>query len=188
MLSISRKYHFNDQEKLYFVSFATVYWLDVFTRNEYRTILLDSLRHCQAEKGLELYAWCLMPSHVHLIMGTVGEPMQGILRDMKRHTSKKITAAITDNPQESRREWLLWMLERAGKKNSNNERYQFWQQHNKPIELNTIEKLRQRLNYLHENPVVAGFVEKPEDWLYSSAVDYYTNRKGLIDNLIFVRV
>jgi len=182
---MSRKYKFNDQQKLYFVSFATVYWLDVFTRNEYRNIMLDSFRYCQAEKGLEIYAWCLMPSHVHLIMGTVGEPMQDILRDMKKYTSKRLTAAIEANPQESRREWMLWMMARAGKKNPNNEKMQFWQQHNQPIELNTPEKLRQRLNYLHNNPVVAGFVEKPEDWLYSSAVDYCTNRKGLID-LIYI--
>ncbi len=55
---MSRKYKFNDQEKLYFVSFATVYWIDVFVRNEYRNIMLDSFRYCQAEKGLEIYAWC----------------------------------------------------------------------------------------------------------------------------------
>ncbi len=182
---MSRTYKFHDQSKLYFVSFATVYWIDVFVRNDYRNIMLDSFRHCQAEKGLEIYAWCLMTSHVHLIIGTVGEPMQAILRDMKKHTSKKITAAIEANPQESHREWMLWMMARAGKKNPNNEQMQFWQQHNQPIELNTNEKLRQRLNYLHNNPVAAGFVEKPEYWLYSSAVDYYTTRKGLID-IIFI--
>lgn len=182
---MSRTYKFNDQEKLYFVSFATVYWIDVFTRSEYRAIVLDSFRYCQAEKGLEIYAWCLMTNHVHLIMGTVGEPMQAILRDMKKHTSKKLTAAIEANQHESRREWMLRLIAWAGKTNPNNEKMQFWQQHNQPIELNTPEKLRQRLDYLHNNPVVAGFVEKPENWLYSSAVDYYTNRKGLID-IIFI--
>ncbi len=126
-----------------------------------------------------------MPSHVHLIMGTAGEPMQDILRDMKKHTSKKITSAIEANQHESRREWMLRLMEWAGKTNPNNEKMQFWQQHNQPIELNTPEKLRQRLDYLHNNPVISGFVERPEDWLYSSAVDYYTNRKGLID-IIFV--
>ena len=44
---MSRKYKFRDQDKLYFVSFAVVYWIDVFIRNEYRHVLLDSLRYCQ---------------------------------------------------------------------------------------------------------------------------------------------
>ncbi|MBN2817621.1 MAG: hypothetical protein JXP36_01540, partial [Bacteroidales bacterium] len=48
-------------------------------------------------------------------------------------TSKAIITAINENIQESRREWLLWMFERAGSKNGNNSKFQFWQQHNKPI-------------------------------------------------------
>ncbi len=65
---MSTKYKIRDQQKLYFVSFAVAYWLDVFIRNEYRLILLDSLRYCQKNKDLELYPWCIMTSHVHLII------------------------------------------------------------------------------------------------------------------------
>ncbi len=59
-------------------------------------------------------------NHVHLIIGTRGEPMENILRDLKKHTAKKIVAAIAENPVESRKEWMIWMFERAGKKNPNN--------------------------------------------------------------------
>ena len=76
---------------------------------------------------------------------------------------------------------MIWMFERAGKKNPNNTNIQFWQQHNQPIQLDTVTKIRQRLDYLHENPVTAGFVDKPEHWRFSSAIDYYTNNKGLIE-------
>ncbi len=67
---------------------------------------------------------------------------------------------------------MLWMFARAGKRNSNNEKYQFWQQNNHPIELHTPEMRMQRLNYLHNNPVVSGCVSRPEDYLFSSAFDY----------------
>jgi hypothetical protein len=57
------------------------------------------------------------------------------LRDFKKHTAKKVIEAIENNPQESRKEWLLWMMKRAGKKQGNITNYQFWQHNNKPIEL-----------------------------------------------------
>jgi hypothetical protein len=117
-------------------------------------------------------------------MGTQKITMQDILRDLKRHTSKAVLKAIAENPQESRREWMLWMFERAGKKNSNNQQYQFWLQHNHPIELWSNEIMQQKLDYIHYNPVVAGYVAEPEHYLYSSALDY-SGGKGMID-IIFI--
>ncbi|UKT65923.1 transposase [Pedobacter mucosus] len=115
---------------------------------------------------------CIMTSHVHLIIVTTGKKMEDILRDFKSHTSTQLRKMIKNNQQESRREWLLWMMERAGNKNSNNNGYQFWQQDNHPIELWDNYMKEQKLDYLHENPVVSGFVSKAEDYLYSSARDY----------------
>ena len=121
-----------------------------------------------------------MSSHVHLIISTETENLSGIIGDMKRHTSKTILKTIEDNVQESRREWMLWMFERAGKHNSNNEHYQFWQQNNHPIQLSTQVMIHQRLDDLHNNPVEAGMVNYPPDYLYSSAKDYYAEEKGLL--------
>jgi REP element-mobilizing transposase RayT len=177
---MSVRYRFKDQTKPYFVSFAVVYWLDVFIRNEYRDILLDSLRFCQKEKGLEIYAWCIMTSHVHLIIATNNEKLENIMRDFKSHTSRQLKKAIKNNIQESRKEWMLWMMERAGKKNSNNKSFQFWQQDNHPIELWDNYMMEQKLNYIHENPVIAGIVSKPEDYIYSSARDY-AGEQGLLE-------
>jgi putative transposase len=95
-----------------------------------------------------------------------------LLRDFKRHTSKKVIEAIENNPQESRKEWLLWMFKRAGKKNATTSKYQFWQHHNKPIELWSEKVIKQKIDYSHNNPVTSGFVTKPEDWKYSSARNY----------------
>ncbi|KAA5549259.1 REP-associated tyrosine transposase [Adhaeribacter rhizoryzae] len=177
---MSRHYKIRDQSKLYFLSFATVNWIDVFIRPLYRDIVVDSLNYCISQKGLEVYAWCIMSSHVHLIIGSQGNPMEDIIRDLKRHTAKAILKAIAENGQESRREWMLWLFERAGKRNSNNQQYQFWQQHNHPIELNSNYLLNQKLHYIHQNPVEAGFVREPEDYPYSSAADY-AGQKGLVN-------
>ena len=177
---MSRNYKFHDQEKPYFISFATVYWIDVFIRPIYKGILVDSINHCIKEKGLIVYAWVIMTSHVHMIIGTRKEKMQDILRDLKKYTSKALINAIKENPVESRKEWMLWMMKRAGRKNGNNTTYQFWQQHNKPIELTDNQIAEQKLDYLHNNPVAEGFVYEPHEYKYSSAIDYGGN-KGLVD-------
>ena len=176
---MARKYAFRDSTQLYFVSFATVNWIDVFVRRQYCDIVVDSLRYCMDHKKLELYARCIMSSHVHLIVSAPDGNLSDIFRDMKRHTAKKILELIADDAQESRRYWMLWMFERAAEKNSNNEHYQFWQQHNQPIELSTNEMRSQRLNYLHNNPVVSGAVDEPQHYLYSSCRDY-CGEKGLL--------
>ncbi len=75
---------------------------------------------------------------------------------------------------------MLWMMERAGKQNINNNKWQFWQQDNHPIELFNNEKQYQKLSYIHENPVKAGFVDEASAWLYSSARDY-EGKRGLPD-------
>jgi len=177
---MSRNYKFYDNERPYFVTFSVVNWIDAFTRREYKDILLDSFRYCMINKGMEIYAWVIMSNHVHLIMGSHQQLMSDILRDVKRHTSKKIVEAIANNTQESRKEWLLKLFQNAGRRNPNNENFQFWQQGNHPIELWSSHVIDQKLDYLHLNPVVAGWVDEPEHYLYSSARDY-AGIKGLLD-------
>jgi len=75
---------------------------------------------------------------------------------------------------------MMWLMEKSGSKNSNNRNWQFWQQHNKPIELLNEEMFYQKLEYIHNNPVEAGFVRNEEEWKYSSAGDFY-GMKGLIE-------
>jgi hypothetical protein len=66
---MSRKYKFNDKDKLYFASFAVIEWIDLFIRKEYKDIVVDSLKYCIQNKHLELYGRCIMTSHVHFIIG-----------------------------------------------------------------------------------------------------------------------
>ena len=177
---MSRKYKFGDNDQLYFISFAVVYWIDLFIRNEYKEIMLESWRFCQREKDLEIYGWCIMTSHIHMIIGSKGRALDKVVGEMKSYTSRSLRKSISQNPDESRREWMLRMMGRAGTKNGNNNDWQLWQQHNKPLEILNIEMFYQKLEYTHMNPVQAGFVEKVEEYTNSSAGDFYV-RKGLIE-------
>lgn len=178
---MSRKYKFGEKQGAYFISFATVYWIDVFTRDEYFSSITESLDYCRKNKGMELYGYCIMPSHIHLIFRSSLDDPSGLIRDFKGYTAKKILKQIENNPQESRKEWLLWMFERAGKKNSNVTFRQFWQQNNKPIEIWSLKVFEQKLNYIHENPIVAGFVTSPIDWKYSSARNYGNDDQTILE-------
>ena len=97
----------------YFLTITTVGWIDVFTRLRQKYVLLQSLMHCQKKKGLEIYAYCLMSSHLHLLCkAEEGSVLSAIIRDFKKYTSKKIIQNIKEFP-ESRREWMLEHFKKA---------------------------------------------------------------------------
>ncbi len=174
---MSRKYKFHNPDGVYFVSFATMGWVDVFTRNEYRNLLVENLKYCQEHKGLELFAWCIMTNHVHLVIrAKEGADLSGILRDFKKFASKAIKTAITENIQESRKEWLLKQFETPSG-------FRFWRTDNKPIELWSNDVIDQKIDYIHQNPVEEGLVFKAEDYVYSSAIDY-SGEDGLLEVIV----
>ena len=176
---MSRKYKFYEKTDLYFVTYTVVSWVDVFTRDIYRKVLLDSWNYCIKNKGLKIYAWCIMTNHVHMIISSEKEELSNIMRDMKSYTSTTLKKLIRETSGESRKKWMLKIFEMAGNKNKNNNRFQLWQQHNHPILLDSNFLLNQKLDYIHNNPVKAGFVDRPEDYVYSSARDY-AGEPGLI--------
>ena len=101
-------YKIRNQNEIHFITFAVVMWIDVFSRQHYRDIVVDSLRYCQKNKGLLLYAWVIMSNHVHFIISAQqGTKLSNILRDFKKHTSVQILRAVQNNPRESRRVWMM---------------------------------------------------------------------------------
>jgi putative transposase len=165
-------YRITDQNAMHYLTIATVAWLDIFTRKVYKDILVDSLQYCIEQKGLVLYSYIIMSNHVHFIAkAKEGFKLSDILRDFKRHTAKQILKTIKEEP-ESRREWLLKVMEEAGSKNNKNKIYQVWRQDNHPIELYTDAVIEQKLHYIHNNAVEEGWVQNPEDYIYSSARNY----------------
>ena len=178
---MATRYKFGNDEYAHFITLSVVNWIDIFSRECYKKIIIESLKYCIMEKGLILHAWVIMSNHVHLIISAKeGQKQADLVRDFKKFTSKTIIKAIEENIQESRKDWMIWMFKRAGSKNSNNKIYQFWQQDNHPVELSSVEMMQQRLDYLHENPVTAGIVIEAPDYKYSSAIDYYKEEKGLL--------
>jgi putative transposase len=180
---MSRNYKFHNAEGLYFVSFATVYWIDVFVRRLYFDCIVNNLNYCIQNKGMEIYAWCIMPSHIHLVFRSNIQKPEELIRDFKSFTSKELIKLIAGNIQESRREWLLNSFEKAAAINSNNTNNQFWQQHNQPIELWSAGVIQQKIDYVHNNPVEAGLVERDFEYLHSSARDY-CEIPGLVKTII----
>jgi len=85
----------------------------------YYDILVKSLIYCHANLGLALYCWRIMPSHAHLIFKAKENNPHVLLGRFNEYTSKQIVTAIKENGQERRKEWVLWMFERAGSKSSN---------------------------------------------------------------------
>ena len=169
---MSRAYKIRDQSKPYFVTLTVVQWVDVFTRWEFCEKILTSLQYCRIHKGLIIHAWVIMTNHMHLIIGSSGDPMQNILRDFKSFTSREMKFFIRKLGRESRRRWMIPLFEKAGIANGNNNEWQFWQQHNHPIELWSDNIINIKLRYIHNNPVKARIVTHPEHFFWSSARDY----------------
>src|SRR5665213_1316089 len=143
---MSSKYKIHNPNGMYFLTYATVNWVDVFTRDMYRDIVVESLRHCQKETGLVLHAWCIMTNHVHLIASASQNPetfvqLENIMRDHKKFTGAELIRQIKANHLESRQEWLLKHFAEARVDNLN----QFWQYDNHPIELYSNKEIKQKL-------------------------------------------
>lgn len=179
-------YKIKNQSAPHFLTFAVVGWIDVFTRKLYRDIIIDSLQYCQREKGLVMHSWCIMSNHLHLIMSASDHNLSRVLADFKKFTSKEIITAIVSNPKESRKDWMLPVFHDAGQKDSRITNFQFWRKDNRPQELYSRAFTYQKVDYIHNNPVAAGIVDRPEDYLYSSAKDYFVrNGCGKLD-LVFL--
>ncbi len=119
---------------------------------------------------------------MHLVAAARNGSLSNVLRDFKKFTSKQLLAAIENNNQESRREWMPDIFRKEGEKNSRNKEYQFWRQDNQPKECYSQQFTAQKIEYVHNNPVEAVIVNKAEEYLYSSARDYYYGKRhGLLE-------
>jgi REP element-mobilizing transposase RayT len=176
-------------KELYFITTTVIDWMDVFTRPIYKRIVIDSLRYCQEHKGLQIYAWVLMTNHIHLIAdaGLQNQPNRiligDIMRDFKKFTSKSIVKAIQDHPQESRKEWLLDRCWFRGYNDRKISQFKLWQDDYYSEVITSYDFYKQKLDYIHNNPVRQEIVQRPEEYLYSSARDY-CGSNGLLEVIV----
>jgi REP element-mobilizing transposase RayT len=156
-------------DRPFFVTLTVVGWIDVFIRSEYCEEFLNNLEFCRKNKGLKVYAYCIMSSHIHLVVESEEAKLPQVIRDLKSYTAKRIIAMITDSYTESRKEWLLHMFRYFANATQQNSEYQFWQKTTHPIELITAKVFDQKVGYIHDNPVEAMIINDPTAYVYSSA-------------------
>lgn len=194
-------------DSIFFVTITVIDWVDVFTREEYKNILVQSLDHCRRKKGLHIHAWVVMTNHIHLIVSHRHgkEKIATTIGDFKKYTAKQIINAIMENAQESRKKWMLSHFEEdsikanddascsVSKTNGRTEscqptatkpdgsvHYHLWQRGYHSFCISNIKMIRQKIDYLHANPIRAGIVDKPWDYRYSSCRSY-AGERGLLE-------
>ncbi|MEQ8576816.1 transposase [Fulvivirga sp.] len=173
------RYKIQDQHACYFITMTVVHWIDVFSRRDYKDVIVESLNYCIAHKGLNLYAWVIMSNHIHIVGKVETElGMSGFLRDFKKFTSKKIMELIQEIP-ESRRDWLLDKFSFEARRTGRAENYKLWKDDNHAIDMSTIDMMN-KIDYIHDNPLRAGLVHEPDQYVYSSATDY-AGGKGMVN-------
>ena len=101
---MGRGLHYNISiDKTYFMTMTVVDWIDLFTRLTQKQLIVDSLKYCQEKKELNIFGWCLMPGHLHLIANTkIPFDLDNVVRDFKRHTSKHAILLIENEPESPR--------------------------------------------------------------------------------------
>lgn len=168
---MSTGYQITNPYGIYFLTFTVVDWVDVFSAKAYRDVLMESFDFCIRTKGLRVYAYVIMTNHVHCILQSQSEiPLSDIIRDYKKFTSRKIINMI-ESETESREEWLLHRFRWNASSNQRNSIHQLWQHHNHAEDIFTCDFFLQKINYIHNNPVKAGWVSFSEDYVYSSAFE-----------------
>ena len=166
-------YFIENQKAFHFVTFTLVYWIDLFTRTAFSDVVINSFRHCRIENGLRIHGYVIMPNHIHAILSATQprHDLSSIIGNMKKYTANRFVKMIKEE-HEGRGWWIERLFKHAAKKHVRNVKHQVWTHDNHPIELENYDIIQQKLEYIHNNPVVAGYVSEPEHWRYSSASNY----------------
>ena len=168
------RYKIIDAGQIYFVTSTIVEWIPVFTRKSYFDILINSLNYCRQNKGLKVFAYVILDNHLHLVIS--GENLSNTIKDFKRHTAREIIKLA----QDEKKTWLLNQFKFYRHKHKMDSDYQVWQEGFHPKQITSEEMVRQKIEYIHYNPVRIGLVNKKEEWIYSSAGNYL-GLKGVME-------
>ncbi len=169
---MSTGYKILEQGELHYLTLQIVGWVDLFTRQIYKDIIIENLKYCQENKGLVIYGYVIMSNHIHLLVHAENNNLSNVIRDFKSYTSKVFLKTIEHYSKESRKEWLLNYFEHSAKKHKRNSKYQIWTHENHAEYIYSERFINQKIDYIHNNPVEAGIVFNAEDYIYSSARNY----------------
>jgi REP element-mobilizing transposase RayT len=168
------RYRIGETEYPYFLTCTVVGWLPVFTRQESVAILFDSWRFLQENGRLTLYGYVVLENHLHFI--AQGEEIAEQVGDFKSFTARR----IIDLLEKHRAGVILKQLKSEKARHKTDRMYQLWQEGSHPQLIPNEEVMRQKLEYMHNNPVKRGYVDDPTHWRYSSARNY-VGKPGLIE-------
>jgi REP element-mobilizing transposase RayT len=168
------RYRLAEPDRPHFLTCTVVEWLPVFTRQEAVQILLDSWTYLQRHDGLRLYGFVVLENHLHAV--AQASDLRGTWRRFKSYTGHRVIDLLRANGAEA----LLERMRFAHKAHRNDRDHQFWQEGSHPQGIEGEAMLRQKLEYIHQNPVKRGYVDEPEHWRWSSARNY-AGREGLIE-------
>ena len=167
------RYKITDTAYPYFLTCTILGWLPVFTRPETVKMVLDSLHFLQENNRLQIYGYVVLENHLHLIAASKDFPKE--IGDYKSYTARIIIDFLIDHKVET----LLKQLHFLKARHKSDRTYQLWQEGSHPQAIQNEEMMRQKLEYIHLNPVKRGYVDEAVHWRYSSARNY-AGREGLV--------
>ncbi len=159
------RYTFTQTDAPHFMTLTVLHWIPVFTRPETVEIVLDSLRYLIKE-GLSVYSYVILENHLHLIAQS--QQLDRDIARLKSFTAKQLLAHL----QKHNVKTILDQLAFYKKAHKGDRQYQFWQEGGHPECIQSDVMMRQKVDYIHQNPVKRGYVDLAEHWRYSSARDY----------------
>lgn len=137
-------------------------------------ILLDSWTFLQNEGRIRLFAYVVLENHIHFI--AAGDDLSKEIGDFKSYTARR----MLDLLEAANAKTILEQLAFRKQKHKRDRDYQFWQEGSHPQQISSDEMMRQKIEYIHYNPVKRGYVDDPTHWRHSSARNY-AGLKGLIE-------
>lgn len=168
------RYLITEPDQPHFLTCTVMEWLPVFSRPEAVAILLDSWRHMREHEGLQLYGYVVMENHLHFV--AQADRLDNCLARFKSFTANQLIKLLESQGAEA----MLTRLRFSRRAHKGDREYQFWQEGSHAEMILGEEMLRQKLEYIHTNPVRRGYVDRAEEWRYSSARNY-AGETGLIE-------
>jgi putative transposase len=163
---VRSRYVVREEYHAHLVTSTIINWLPVFTSSACCNIVAEAFDYCRKHKELKLYGWVIMPNHFHAVVQAT--ELSRVMADLKKFTARRLIEQL----KIERRDWLLEILHESRLQHKHGSKYQVWQEGFHPQALYSDETVRQKLEYLQNNPVRAGFVAAPEHWRYSSAHEW----------------
>jgi putative transposase len=165
--------------KIFFVTKVIHQRVQIFALNQrYPLIVIDNLKFYRRKFGFLLCGFVIMPEHYHLVIDTLGKnSISKIKEDMNKYVSREIVQALKMYHPKVIDRLRIDSAERRGHRRHE---YRVFQKGRYDFEIVTPKKLLEKLEYIHNNPLRAGLVDKPEDYLFSSARNYVLGDDSLI--------